>query len=70
MLSVSVLAPTAAWADALSTAFFVLGLEKSLAYCDNHPEVSALLIPPPRRGQMLEPINRGIPADRLFFASS
>lgn len=68
MLSVTVLAPTAAEADALSTAFFVMGVEKSREYCDNHKEVSALLIPPPRRGRRLEPINCGIPEEVLFFA--
>ncbi|MFQ5735195.1 MAG: FAD:protein FMN transferase, partial [Planctomycetaceae bacterium] len=39
MLSVSVIAPTAADADALSTAFFVMGLEKTRDYCDNRPEI-------------------------------
>jgi thiamine biosynthesis lipoprotein len=44
MLSTTVLAPTAAAADALSTAFYVLGVEPSLAWCREHPEVSAVLI--------------------------
>jgi FAD:protein FMN transferase len=44
MLSTTVLAPTAAAADALSTAFYVLGLEPSREYCATHPEVSAILI--------------------------
>lgn len=69
MLSVTVIAPTAAEADALSTAFFVLGVEKAREYCDNSPEVSALLIPPPRRGRRLEPINCGLPEEVLFFAA-
>lgn len=68
MLSVAVLAPTAALADALSTAFFVLGLEKARQWCDNREDVAALLIPPPRRGQTLQPVVCGIPEDRLFFA--
>lgn len=67
MLSVTVLAPTAAEADALSTAFFVLGLEKAQEYCDNHPDVSSLLIPPPHRGRRLTPINCGLPDDVLFL---
>jgi thiamine biosynthesis lipoprotein len=66
MLSVTVLAPTAAEADALSTAFFVGGVELAERYCHNHPAVSALLIPPPR-GQRLEPICIRIPADMLFW---
>lgn len=67
MLSVTVLAETAAEADALSTAFFVAGVEFARTCCDNRPGVSALLIPTPRRGQTLEPIVCGIPDEVLFF---
>lgn len=70
LLSVTVLAPTAAIADALSTAFFVLGLEKAREYCDNYPEVSSLLIPPPHRGRRLTPINCGIPDEVLFLETT
>lgn len=48
MLSTTVLAPSAMLADALSTAFYVLGLEKTRAYCQRHPEVGTLLITPSR----------------------
>ncbi|MBI1830121.1 MAG: FAD:protein FMN transferase [Planctomycetes bacterium] len=44
MLSATVTAPTAAAADALATAFFILGVEKARAYCDSHPEIGAALI--------------------------
>jgi thiamine biosynthesis lipoprotein len=67
MLSVTVLAPTAAEADALSTAFFVGGVELAERYCSNHRSVSALLIPPPTGGQRLEPINIGVPEESLFW---
>jgi len=67
LLSATVLAPTAAEADALATAFFVLGLEKASAFCQNYGSVSALLIPPPRGGRKLEPVCLGIPDDDLFF---
>jgi thiamine biosynthesis lipoprotein len=43
--SATVLAPTAAEADALATAFFVLGLEGARAYCETHPGVGAVLLP-------------------------
>jgi thiamine biosynthesis lipoprotein len=66
MLSVTVLAPTAAEADALSTAFFVGGVELAERYCHNHRSVSALLIPPPR-GQRLEQVNVGVPEEILFW---
>jgi len=70
LLSVTVLAPTAAEADALSTAFFVLGLEKAREYCDNNANVSSLLIPPPHRGRRLTPINCGLPDDVLFLETT
>jgi thiamine biosynthesis lipoprotein len=43
--SCSVLAPTAAEADALATAFFVLGVEKAQQYCDAHPDVGSVILP-------------------------
>jgi thiamine biosynthesis lipoprotein len=45
LAGVSVVAPTAAEADALSTAFFVLGEEQARAYCESHPGVGAVLLP-------------------------
>jgi thiamine biosynthesis lipoprotein len=38
------LAPTAAAADALATAFYVLGPAAARAYCDAHPDVAAVLL--------------------------
>jgi thiamine biosynthesis lipoprotein len=38
-------APEAALADALSTAFFVLGVEGTRRYCQTHREVEAALVP-------------------------
>jgi thiamine biosynthesis lipoprotein len=53
VVSATVLARNAAEADALSTAFYVMGLEKSRDYCDHHPEVAALLsCPGPRAGTL------------------
>ena len=67
LLSVSVIAPDAALADALSTAFFVLGVEKSLACCDNLPEsVGAIFFPLPKQGQVLEPILHNVSAESWF----
>jgi len=41
---VTVLAPTAAEADALSTAFYLLGPEAAEAYIAGHPEIGAVFI--------------------------
>ncbi len=64
VLSATVIAPTAEQADALSTAFYVLGLEGARDYCERHAEVSALLIAPAARagGIELHPFN--LPDDR------
>lgn len=52
VLSVTVLAPSAAQADALSTALFVLGPDGSTEYFRNHPEIKALwVLPGERAGQ-------------------
>lgn len=67
MLSVSVVAPDAALADALSTAFFVLGVEKALKCCDNFPMVGAIFFPPPKQGRNLEPLFHNVSPERVFF---
>ncbi len=41
----TVVAPTASRADALATAFFILGVEGACAYCDGHPDIGAALLP-------------------------
>lgn len=66
MLSVTVLAPSAAMADALSTAFYVMGVEKTAKCCDNLDGVSAVLIPLPT-GRKLQPVVLGVPDDMLFL---
>ena len=43
VLASTVVAPTAALADALSTAFYVMGADRSLEYCGTHPEIGAVL---------------------------
>jgi FAD:protein FMN transferase len=44
VLSATTIAPTAEQADALSTAFYVMGLSGARSYCEMHPDVSALLV--------------------------
>jgi thiamine biosynthesis lipoprotein len=57
MASVSVVAPTGAEADALSTAFFVGGVEVACRYCEQHPEVGAVLLP---EGEAARPVVLGL----------
>lgn len=58
MASASALAPTAAEADALATAFFILGVEKARQYCEAHPGIGAILLP---EGPDRQPVVCGIP---------
>jgi thiamine biosynthesis lipoprotein len=56
MAMVSVIAPTAAEADALATAFYILGIEKAQAYCQEQPNVGVILLP---EGEEARPIFLG-----------
>ena len=67
MLSVTVTAPTATEADALSTAFYVMGLDAAADYCRKHPEIGAILVPPLKEGRTLTPWILNIPEVELFF---
>jgi len=67
MLSVTVFAESAAIADALSTAFFVLGVENAQKCCDNLPNVGAILVPYPERGARVTPTIIGVPEDQIFW---
>jgi thiamine biosynthesis lipoprotein len=54
----SVAAPTGAEADALSTAFFVLGAEKAAAHCRARPHLAAVVLP---EADGAEPLAVGFP---------
>ncbi len=60
VLSATAVAGSAALADALSTAFYVLGPEKSLAYCRNHAKIGAVLLTPSVRGGDIEIHHAGL----------
>ena len=53
MLSATVTAPTAAEADALATAFFILGVEKARIYCESHSDIGAVLIAAEAPGRLV-----------------
>ena len=65
VLSATVIAPRAAVADALSTAFYVMGAEASLAYCQNHPELAAIIVCPSAGGAGFELHTAGFEPDEL-----
>jgi thiamine biosynthesis lipoprotein len=49
LFSATVIAPTAAEAEGLSTAFYVMGPHEVERYCATHPHLAALLIGPTKR---------------------
>lgn len=54
VLSTTVIAEDATTADALATAFYVLGLEGANDYCQTHPEVTALMTTSGRQAGTVE----------------
>ena len=60
LLSATVLAPTAAQADAIATAFFVMGVEPSVAFCQSRPEIGALLVAGGEQAGSMELVTVGI----------
>ena len=69
MLSVTVTAPTAAQADALSTAMYVLGVDAAREICETLPSVAALLVFPGKGGTRVHVDTVGFAADELLLAS-
>lgn len=67
MLSVTVTAPTATAADALSTAFYVMGWEASVEYLREHQDVGAILIPALTEGRELSPKIVNLTDEDLFL---
>ncbi|MBR2606548.1 MAG: FAD:protein FMN transferase [Bacteroidaceae bacterium] len=53
LLSATVIAKECAYADALATAFMVMGVEKAMQFCEQHPEVEAYFIYADETGKML-----------------
>jgi thiamine biosynthesis lipoprotein len=62
VLSSTVIAPTAAQSDALSTAFYVGGTDLAREYCQSHPEIAAVLVAQVGPQLQLEAIN--LPEER------
>jgi thiamine biosynthesis lipoprotein len=67
LASATVVAPSAAEADALATAFFILGVDRARAYCAEHPGIGAVLLP---AGEHALPVVLGLGAGDIYFTSS
>lgn len=68
MLSTTVVAPTAALADILSTAFFVMGRQQAIDYCQSHPEIGAVLVAAAADGEGVDVSAAGLANDVLTLA--
>jgi thiamine biosynthesis lipoprotein len=66
-LSVTAIAVTAAKADALSTAFYVMGSEKIAEYCRQHANVGAIVIPFPRADRRVQPCVYGVDPQQIYW---
>lgn len=60
LLSATVIADDCATADALATAFMVMGMEKSIEFCNNHDEIDAIFIYNDEQGNLLTKETAGI----------
>ncbi len=73
MLAVIVLAVSACDADALSTAFYVMGVERSREYLATHRDLTALFYQPLSRGKRFRRVmlhSAGLNAMGAFFSTS
>jgi thiamine biosynthesis lipoprotein len=64
-LSATVLAPTAAMADAVSTACYVLGRDAAMEYCRARPQIGLIHISPAEQPGMIDVAISGIADDDL-----
>jgi thiamine biosynthesis lipoprotein len=65
LLSATVRASSAAHAEGLSTAFLVMGLDKTLEYCGKYPEIGVVALRRPSGSDDLDLIHTGIPRRAL-----
>jgi FAD:protein FMN transferase len=64
-LSSTVITHSAAAADALATAFFVIGPENATRYCQQHPGISFIIAKPGNRNRVIELHILGVAKDDL-----
>jgi thiamine biosynthesis lipoprotein len=64
LYSATAIARTGAEADALSTAFYVMGVDATAAYCAEHPDVAAILVSDGREPGEVHVSTWGLAADR------
>ncbi len=63
VLSTTVVAPRATLADALSTAFYIMGVDRVREYCQQHADIGALIIRSGKQAGAIETIAVGLRDD-------
>jgi thiamine biosynthesis lipoprotein len=69
MLSITVLHPSAGWADALATGLFVMGIDKAIEYCERNPDVRMLAILPSNRDGQCEVVTSNLSFEAMGSSS-
>lgn len=67
VFSCTVIAPTAAEADALSTAMYVMGPEQALSYCSARPEIAMIMFVPSQDASTIDVVTAGFALNELTF---
>jgi thiamine biosynthesis lipoprotein len=70
LYSATVIAATAAEAEGLSTAFYVMGPESTSRYCATRPQIAAVLVAPGEREGDVRLVTFGLDDERLQLSSS
>jgi thiamine biosynthesis lipoprotein len=70
VLSATVLSPSAAEADALSTAFYVLGKDRATDYCREHPQLATILLCPSKGGRGYDIHTCGLEPDEIRWTET
>ncbi|MDZ4852992.1 MAG: FAD:protein FMN transferase [Pirellulaceae bacterium] len=60
MLSITVLHPSAAYADALATGLFVMGIDAAIQYCETHCDTGIIAILPTKRSGTVEVVTSNL----------
>lgn len=69
-LSVTVVHRSAAWADALATGLYVMGIDAAVRYCESHPDVGMLALLPSQRQGDIEVVTCNLSDQQWSPASS
>lgn len=62
--SATVIADSAATADALATAFYVMGVDDAVSFCESRPDISLIMVTPTEKRQQIRLVTVNLKEDR------